>query len=57
MSRTILDIATIAESYRQRMVRFLKENESRIYKLEKVPNSDDKAAKELLCNEYLFDMF
>lgn len=57
MSRTILDIAIIADRYRQKMVEFLKENESRIYKLEKVPNSDNKAAKEMFCNEYLFDMF
>lgn len=57
MSRTILDLTIIADRYRQKMVQFWKENESRIYKLEKVPNSDDKAAKEMFCNEYLFDMF
>jgi len=57
MSRTILDIATIAEMYRENMVQFLKENESSIYKLEAVPKSDDKAEKEMFYDEYLFDTF
>lgn len=60
MSRTILDIAIIADRYRQKMVEFLKENESRIYKLEKVPRFDEwgnTGTKEMFCNEYLFDMF
>ena len=55
MNRTIFDIATIAENYRKKMVQFLKENESRIYKLEKVPNLDD-LSKDMFCNKYLFDM-
>lgn len=55
MNRTIFDIASIAENYRKKMVQFLEENESKIYKLEKVPNSDD-VAKDMFYNRYLFDM-
>ena len=55
MNRTIFDIATIAENYRKKMVQFLEENESKIYNLEKVPNSDD-VSKYMFYNEYLFDM-
>ena len=55
MNRTIFDIATIAENYRKKMVQFLKENESKIYKLEKVPNLDD-VVKDIFYNGYLFDM-
>lgn len=57
MGRTILDIATVAERCRQKMVQFLKENESRIYKLEQVPSLKENAANELYCSEYIFDMF
>lgn len=55
MSRTIFDIATIAKNYSKKMVRFLEENESKIYNLEQVPNSDD-VAKDIFYNGYLFDM-
>lgn len=56
MNRTIFDIATVAENYRKKMVQFLKENESKIYKLEKVPNSDDEMSKDMFWNKYLFDI-
>ena len=55
MNRTIFDIATVAENYRKKMVQFLEENESKIYKLEKVPNLDD-VSKDMFYNGYLFDM-
>ena len=55
MNKTIFDIATVAENYRKKMVQFLEENESKIYNLEKVPNSDD-VAKDIFYNGYLFDM-
>ena len=55
MNKTIFDIANVAENYRKKMVQFLEENESKIYNLEKVPNSDD-VAKDIFYNGYLFDM-
>lgn len=55
MNRTIFDITIIAENYRKKMVQFLIENESKIYKLEKVPNLDD-VSKDMFYNGCLFDM-
>ena len=55
MNKTIFDIANVAENYRKKMEQFLEENESKIYKLEKVPNLDD-VVKDIFYNGYLFDM-